>query len=97
MIRHIVLLELTSSATEDDRSAIIDALGTLPDRIPAILDYRFGVDAGLADSNADIGVTADFRDSAGYHDYATHEAHLDVIAEHITPVLASRTAVQIEI
>lgn len=97
MIRHIVLLELTSSATEDDRRAIIDALATLPDQIPAILDYRFGVDAGLAEGNVDIGVTADFHNGAAYREYATHQAHLDIIAEHIKPVLASRTAVQIEI
>lgn len=93
----MVLLELTDSATEAERSAIIEALRELPSRIPAIRDYRCGFDKGLAEGNVELGVTADFDDEAGYLQYATHPAHLEVIAELIKPVLAARTAAQIEI
>ncbi len=97
MIRHTVLLKLTDSATNADTSAIIAALGTLPEQIPDIRDYRFGLDAGLAEGNYDVSVTADFEDPDGYMNYATHPAHLKVIEDHIAPVLAGRVAAQIEI
>lgn len=97
MFRHIVLLNLTDAAGEDDRAAIIDALATLPDRIQSIRAYTTGTDAGLADGNADICAVADFDDEAGYFVYRDHEAHTSVIAEHIAPVLASRTAIQFEL
>ena len=97
MIRHIVLLDLQDSATDTDRSAILDALATLPDRIPTVRHYTAAADAGLVDGNADICAMADFDDVAGYETYRDHEAHHQVIADHIKPVLAGRTAIQVEI
>jgi hypothetical protein len=97
MIRHIVLLHLKDSATDDDRAAILEALATLPERIPSVRDYVAGSDAGLAEGNAQICAVADFDDVAGYEAYRDHEAHRQVIADHIKPVLATRTAIQVEI
>jgi hypothetical protein len=97
MIRHIVLLELQPSATAADRAAILEALATLPDRIPTVRNYVAAADAGLAEGNADICAIGDFDDVAGYEAYRDHEAHRQVIADHIAPVLAGRTAIQVEI
>lgn len=96
MIRHIVLLELTEDSTEADADAILQALSTLPGRIPAIRSYVFGRDLGLAEGNVDVSAVADFDDVAGYEAYRDHEAHKQVIAEYIKPVLASRHAIQFE-
>ena len=97
MIRHIVLLKLQDTATDADRAAILEGLATLPGRIPSLRSYVFGPDAGLAEAGADVAVVADFDDVAGYEQYRDHEAHLEVIAERIKPVLATRTASQYEI
>ncbi|MCP4436295.1 MAG: Dabb family protein [Actinomycetia bacterium] len=96
MIRHIVLLDLSETATDDDRQAILDALATLPGRIPSIRNYVWGADAGLAEGNAEITAVADFDDVAGYEEYRDHDAHKQVIGDYIKPVLANRTAIQIE-
>jgi len=97
MIRHIVLLKLQDTATDADRANILEGLATLPGLIPPLRSYVFGTDAGLAEGNADIAVVADFDDVAGYEAYRDHEAHQQVIAERIRPVLATRTAIQYEI
>jgi hypothetical protein len=94
MFRHIVLLTLDDAATEDQRQAILDGLATLPEAIPAISEYRFGTDLGLAEGNADIGIVADFADQAGYETYRDDPVHRAVIEGSILPVLASRTAIQ---
>ena len=47
--------------------------------------------------NFDLAVVADCDDVAGYRAYATHPAHLAVIAERIRPILADRAAVQYEV
>lgn len=96
MVRHIVLLTLKPGTTEEQRQAILDGLATLPERIPTIRSYSFGVDAGINEGNADIVAVGDFDDREGYLTYRDHEAHHQVIAECIAPVLESRTAIQYE-
>lgn len=96
MVRHIVLLTLKPETTDEQRQAILDGLATLPERIPTIRSYSFGVDAGLNEGNADIVAVGDFDDRDGYLAYRDHEAHHEVIANCIAPVLASRTAIQYE-
>ena len=92
--RHIVLLRFTDDATDEQVDGIVTALRTLPDDIPELASYVVGVDAGLADDNASLGVVADFDSAADYEVYRDHPAHLAVIQERIRPILAGRTAVQ---
>ncbi len=92
--RHIVLLRFTDDATDEQVDGIVAALRTLPDDIPELRSYVVGVDAGLADDNASLGVVADFDSPADYEVYRDHPAHLAVIQERIRPILAGRTAVQ---
>ena len=96
MFRHIVLLTLDAGATAEQRAAIVDALSMLPARIPEIASYVIGTDAGVNQGNADLCVMADFDDRDGYLVYRDHPEHRAVIDERITPVLASRTAIQFE-
>jgi hypothetical protein len=96
MIRHCVLLRFTDDLTTDGHDALCGALASLPDAIPEIERYVFGDDAGLGDGNWDFAVTGDFADEAAYGVYATHEAHVAVITDHIRPVLAERAAVQFQ-
>ena len=94
MFRHVVLLRWTPEATTADQEALAEALGRLPDAIPAIRAYRFGPDAGLSGENFDFAVVADFADAEGYELYRDHPAHRAVIAERIRPIVAERVAVQ---
>ena len=51
-------------------------------------------DAGLSDGNADTVLIADFPDVEAFYRYAQDPVHLAVIAEHVRPYLAARSAVQ---
>lgn len=94
MFRHIVLFTWSAEATPDQIDAVFEGLQGLPDAIPEIRGYTFGRDAGLAEGNYDAAVVGDFDDQAAYEVYASHPAHLDLIAERIRPVLDRRVAVQ---
>jgi hypothetical protein len=47
--------------------------------------------------NADTALVADFPDADAFRTYAADPRHLAVIAEHVKPHLASRSAVQYEV
>lgn len=95
--RHVVLFTFTAEATGEQRRAVLDGLAALPSQIPEIRGFRFGVDAGLAEGNADVAVVADFDDRAAYQTYARHPAHQALVAERIRPILAARAAAQHEV
>ncbi|GAA3143983.1 Dabb family protein [Planomonospora alba] len=97
MFRHVVLLAWTSDATDEQKAAVLTALGTLPDAVPQLRSYVFGADAGISPGNHDLAIVADFDSADDYAVYRDHPAHQAVIAEYIKPILASRAAVQYEI
>jgi len=94
MFRHIVLLTLEPETPDARRRAIIDALRMLPGSVESIRSYSCGLDARIAEGNADVCAVGDFDDEAGYLHYRDHPAHRRVITELIAPVLASRSAIQ---
>ncbi len=97
MIRHIVLLSFVESATDAQVQAVEDALSTLPARLPQVRAYVIGRDLGVNEGNASFAVAADFASIDDYIAYRDDAEHRRIIAELITPILASRTAVQYEI
>ncbi|MFT3851514.1 MAG: Dabb family protein [Ilumatobacteraceae bacterium] len=97
MLRHVVLLKFVPEATAEQRQAVVDGLATLPAQIPELRSYVFGADVGISDGNFDLAVVADCDDADGYRAYATHPAHVAVIAERIRPILAERAAVQYQL
>jgi len=97
MVRHVVVFRWSDGVPVEDQEAVAAALAALPSEIPAILDYRFGPDAGPADGNFDFAVTADFADEAGYLEYRDHPAHRAVITDRILPIVAERAAVQVRL
>ena len=96
MIRHVSLLTFVDGVRAEQIAAIERALVELPQRLP-IGAYAFGPDLALSDGNADFAVVAEFDDLGGYLAYRDDPEHRRILAELITPVLASRTAVQYEV
>jgi hypothetical protein len=97
MIRHVVVFRWSESAPADLNQTLAARLNELPGLIPEIRDYRCGPDAGLRDGNFDFGVVADFDNAADYLVFVADEHHHAAVAELITPNLASRAAVQLEL
>jgi hypothetical protein len=97
VIRHVVHFTWSDAADEDRRAATVAALRGLPDRVPGALAFTVAPDAGLVEGNAHTVLVADFPDAEAFRRYATDPVHLAVIAEHVRPFLAARSAVQYEV
>ncbi|MBO0776706.1 MAG: Dabb family protein [Actinobacteria bacterium] len=96
MFRHVVLFKWADGMTDERVRAVAAELRKLPAAIGTLRGYQVGPDAGLNPANSDFAVVADFDDAEGYRVYRDHPAHRAVVEQYITPVVASRTAVQYE-
>ncbi|WP_055482597.1 Dabb family protein [Sphaerimonospora mesophila] len=94
MFRHVVLLSWIEDATEEQKAEVAKRLRDLPGVIPELRGYVVGPDAGVGQGNFSFAVVADFDSPEDYAIYRDHPAHRAVIDECITPILASRAAVQ---
>ena len=94
MLRHVVLFTWSAAADEGRRKASVEALRRLRQDVGGMTALTVADDADLAEGNADTVLIADFPDVEAYYRYAQDPVHLAVIAEHVRPWLASRSAVQ---
>jgi hypothetical protein len=97
MLRHVVLFTWTEDTAPETRAATLAALGRLPEEVGGMTAFAVGPDAGITEGNSHAALVADFPDEAAYRAYATDPRHLAVIAEHVKPHLAARSAVQYEV
>jgi hypothetical protein len=94
MIRHVVVFTPSQDADAERRATTVEALRRLRQDVGGMASLVVADDAGLSDGNADTVLIADFPDVEAYHRYAQDPVHLAVIAEHVRPYLAARSAVQ---
>ena len=94
MLRHVVLFTWSPTADAERRKTTVQALRRLRQDVPFMASLLVEEDAGLSDGNAHTVLIADFADIETYYRYAQDPVHLAVIAEHVRPWLASRSAVQ---
>ncbi|MGY1781747.1 Dabb family protein [Geodermatophilus sp. SYSU D01036] len=97
MIRHVVHFTWSDAADDARRAETVAALRRLPEQVPGSLAFTVAPDAGLVEGNAHTVLVADFPDAEAFRRYATDPVHLAVIAEHVHPYLAARSAVQYEL
>jgi hypothetical protein len=96
VIRHVSLLTFVPDATDEQISALEEAMSHLPERLP-IRSYKYGRDAGLNEGQASFAVVADFDNVDDYLEYRDDPEHGRILSNLIGPILASRTATQYEI
>jgi hypothetical protein len=97
MIRHVVVFTWSDAADAQRRATTVEALRRLREDVGGMTSLVVADDAGLTDGNADTVLIADFPDVEAFHRYAQDPVHLAVIAEHVRPYLAARSAVQYEV
>lgn len=97
MLRHISCLTWKDGTTPEAVAAVEAGLAELPALIPELRAFGFGPDLGLASGNADFAIVADLDDADGWRRYQEHPAHQAVIVDRIRPILASRTAAQLQL
>lgn len=96
MIRHVVVFTWSADADEQRRATSVEALRRLRQDVGGMDSLVVAEDAGLVDGNGHTLLIADFPDVAAFRRYAQDPVHQAVLAEHVRPWLASRTAVQYE-
>ena len=97
MIRHVVVFTWSEDADAQRRAATVQALRRLPQDVGGTESFVVADDAGLSAGNADTVLIADFRDAEAFARYAQDPVHQAVLAEHVRPWLAVRSAVQYEV
>jgi hypothetical protein len=94
MIRHVVVFTWSADVDTARRRTTLEALRRLRQDVGGMSYFAVAEDAGLSDGNADTVLIADFPDVEAFYRYAQDPVHLSVIAEHVRPWLAGRSAVQ---
>ncbi len=97
MLRHVVLFTWSEAADEERRATTVQALRRLRQDVGGMTSLVVATDAGLTDHNADTVLIADFPDVEAFYRYAQDPVHLAVIAEHVRPWLAARSALQYQV
>lgn len=97
MIRQIVLVRLLPDAPPDAVSRMAAALLALRAEFPQIMDMRVGEDLRVRPDNYDFGYTADFATFQDYLAFREDERHWEAIRTAVTPYLAERAGVVMEI
>ena len=94
MIRHVVVFTWSAEADAERRRTTVEALRRLREDVGGMTSLDVAEDAGLSDGNAHAVLIADFPHVEAYRRYAQDPVHQAVIAEHVRPWLAGRSAVQ---
>jgi stress responsive alpha/beta barrel protein len=97
MIRHVVVFTWSAEADADRRRVTVEALRRLREDVGGMTSLDVAEDAGLSDGNAHAVLIADFPDAEAFRRYAQDPVHQAVIAEHVRPWLAGRSAVQYQL
>ena len=94
MLRHVVLFTWSDAADAERRATTTAALRRLREDVGGMSALSVEDDAGLVEGNAHTVLVADFADEDAFRRYAQDPLHQAVIAEHVRPWLAARSAVQ---
>jgi hypothetical protein len=94
MITHAVVFRFHDSTLPEAVDRLSRALDTLPAAIPEIVTFHHGNDLDLVDGSWDYGLVATFASTTDYQTYGSHPAHVEVVREAVTPILASLARVQ---
>jgi hypothetical protein len=95
MIMHVAVFTWREGTTREDIARVEAALAQMPAAVPALREYRFGPNLGLRPGTADFAVVA-VIEQAELPRYLDHPEHQRIVREVISPLLATRTAIQLE-
>ena len=94
MIRHVVVFTWSPDTDAHRRTATVEALRGLEQSVGGMTALTVAEDAGLTEGNGHTVLIADFPDVEAFRRYAADPVHQAVLAEHVRPFLAQRSAVQ---
>ncbi len=80
MIVHIVMFKFKPENREQNIARVKALLEALPEQITSLLSMEVGVDFNGSERAMDLVLTSTFETQEGLEMYATHPAHLEVVA-----------------
>ncbi len=95
MITHLVFFKFNPDVSEADIQQLADGLGSLPQQIEEIREFRFGADVIRSERSYDFGLVSSFDDLDALQRYQVHPEHQKVVA-HVKSISASVVAVDFE-
>lgn len=81
MITHLVLFKFKPETTEAQIQQLIEGLGSLPQSIEEIREFRFGSDVIHSERSYDLGLVSSFDDLEALQRYQVHPEHQKVVAQ----------------
>lgn len=91
-LRHVVLIKFKENTTEDDITKVERAFSELPEKIPAISNYEWGINNSPEGLNK--GFTHCFfvtfeseKDRSAYLPHPEHQAFVKILEPHLDDVL----------
>ena len=94
VVTHNVVFAWKPGTTAEQVDALRRALDRLADAVADIASIRHGPDLRYRDGNGDYALVATFADRAGWDAYQAHPEHKAFVRDFVTPLQASRVAIQ---
>ena len=95
MITHIVLFKFKPETTEAEIQKLTEGLGSLPQLIEEIREFRFGAEMLRSERSYDLGLVSSFEDFDALQRYQVHPEHQKVVA-HVKTIASNVVAVDFE-
>ena len=95
MVTHIVIFTWVAGTTTEMVANLGSALDRLASELSELTTIRHGADLHFRDGNGDYALVATFQDRAGWDAYQAHPKHKAFVQDFVTPMQASRLAIQI--
>jgi hypothetical protein len=89
-----MLMKFKDTATPEQIEVALAGLGTMPELVPGILRYEFGLDLKVMEGNPDLALIADFASEDDWRAYLSHPEHEAMSAGLIAPIKGTMTRVQ---
>jgi len=80
MVKHIVMFDFKDENREENLKKAKTMLEALVEKIPTLKAMEVGVNFSQEERAMDLSLYSTFDDQAGLEAYATHPAHLEVVA-----------------
>jgi len=96
MIRHVTLMNFKADTDVAAREAVLHAYQRLPQLIPVIRAWSVGLDLGLLEGNASLGIVGEFASREDFLLYSQHPAQMELIFPVCGHVMESYSTAQFE-
>ncbi len=96
MVEHVVLFKWSEAATSAQISSAMDALRTLKQSVPGIVDLTCGENFTQRSQSFTHGLVVRFNDRSGLEIYVPHPNHQKVVEAFINPIKADILALDFE-